>query len=151
MSKVIGLGARLRRLITELDGAVQQAYDAAGVDFRPRFYPAVRALVQHGPLGIVELATKCGVTQPAMTQTVQELRRAGLVVSSVSQDRRSRLIELSDSGRVVVTSLDRIWAAVEGAARELDDELPCSLSGTVDEALEALSRTPFTIRIERHL
>jgi DNA-binding MarR family transcriptional regulator len=145
-----GLGTRLRRLILELDGAVQAAYDKAGIEFRPRFYPVVQWLQARGAAGIVELAQACGVSQPGMTQTVQEMRRAGLLVPVDSEDRRSRSIALSAKGRSVAAELERTWQAVERAARELDEELPNSLSGTVDAALAALADTSFASRIERH-
>lgn len=149
MQGTTGLGARLRRLVHELDGAVQATYDALQVDFRPRFYPIVRILQRSPSLGIVSLAEACGVSQPAMTQTIQEMRRAGLIVSVESGDRRTRMIALSDHGRTIAEMLEPTWNAIERAARELDDELPHSLSKVLDDAIKALGTASFSERIAR--
>jgi len=102
-------------------------------------------------MGIVELAEACGVTQPAMTQTINEMRRLDLLTSVRSDDRRNRLIALSDHARGVAAALTPVWEAVERAANELDRDLSHSLSQAVDEALAALGRVSFAERIERNL
>lgn len=144
------LGTRLRHLSAILDAAVQEHYDQAGVHFRPRFFPVVKAL-QAAPAGIVELARRVGVSQPAMTQTVTEMRRAGLVAKVETADRRAHLIELSPFGRNVVDRLSPLWAAVDAAAEELDLEVPKRLSSSVQAALDALQSESFYNRILKHM
>lgn len=151
MSSQLGLGTRLRHLIHELDSAVQDAYDTAGVNFRPRFFPVVRMLLANGAMGIVDLAQASGVSQPAMTQTVGEMEKSGLLVRIPSEDGRSRRVDLSEHGRAIASALQVTWSAVDKAARELDEELPISLFMAVDAALAALQDVPFKKRIERYL
>jgi MarR family transcriptional regulator, organic hydroperoxide resistance regulator len=142
----IGLGTRLRRLIAFLDGDVQALYDELGVGFRPRFYPIVRLLMV-GPATVGELAAGTEVSQPAATQTLQEMRKAGLVQISRGADARSRRVELTAEGRQLAKVLGPVWAAIGRAADRLDQELAHGLSATIDEALEALAETSFRTRI----
>lgn len=146
----IGLGTKLRRLIALLDGDVQALYDESGLAFRPRFYPVFRQLME-GPASVGEIAAGANVTQPAATQTVHEMRKAGLVEINRGEDPRSRLVILSAEGRRLAGELRPVWQAVARAAAALDRELPTPLSATLDEAIGALERTPFRQRIHKEM
>ena len=65
-----GLGTQLRHLIELLDGAVEASYVEAGLNYRPRYTPVMRALAANEALTIGEIAAQAGITQPAATQTV---------------------------------------------------------------------------------
>lgn len=144
------LGTKLRHLSAILDAAVQEHYDKVAVPFRPRFFPVAKAL-QNGPAGIGELAKRIGVSQPAMTQTVSEMKRAGLIAPVASEDRRVRLIHLSPFGREVVQRLTPLWDAIDTAAEELDREVSRRLSLSIDATLQALETESFYSRISKHL
>lgn len=77
-----GLGTLLRKLLEALDGGVQAHYDAHDLNFRPRFYPVAQLLLAKGALSIRALANAVGVSHSALSQTVSEMRAAGLVASS---------------------------------------------------------------------
>ena len=79
MSASPGLGTRLRCLLADLDGAVQAEYDRRGAAFRPKYHPVVRRLLARPAESTGALAASAGVSQPAMTQTLREMTRAGLV------------------------------------------------------------------------
>jgi DNA-binding MarR family transcriptional regulator len=66
-------GVLLRRLIEHLDGAVEQAYVDAGLDYRPRFTPILRALLNDGPASLRTLSARTGVTHSAVSQTVSQM------------------------------------------------------------------------------
>src|SRR5687767_729906 len=117
------LGSKLRRLLARLDGDVQAVYDEMGVAFRPRFFPIVQLLLRNNSCSIVELANCIGVSQPAATQTVTEMKRLGLLSSAKSADRRQRPVQLTASGRELADRLRPVWEAAEGAAAALDAEL----------------------------
>lgn len=140
----------MRRLLASLDGDVQGLYDELGVAFRPRFYP-VFSLLMDGPATVGEIAARTAVSQPAATQTLRELVRLGLVEIGRGADRRSRLAALSAAGRRLSGELAPVWEAVARAADALDNELPNSLSATLDAALAALERAPFRARIRREM
>lgn len=146
----LGLGARLRQLLAALDGAVQAEYDRRGAPFRPRFHPVVRQLMAGGPASIGALATGAGVSQPAITQTLNEMRREGLVAMTVGDDRREKLAHLTSQGEALAEDLRPLWAAIEAAARRLEDDAG-PLSQVVEAATEALRRESFGDRIAKEL
>ena len=67
----------MRRLIDHLDGALEQAYRDDGLDFRPRYTPVIRALMDDGPQTITALAERLGVSHSATSQTVSQMRPPG--------------------------------------------------------------------------
>ena len=144
---MIGLGTQLRHLLASLDGGVQDIYDRLGVEFRPRYYPVVRLLLERESAGVGAIATATGVSQPAATQTINEMKKLGLVERASGEDRRQHLLRLTAKGHELAIQLSKAWKAVDRAARQLDEELPCGLELVVASALAALQRQGFADRI----
>jgi MarR family transcriptional regulator, organic hydroperoxide resistance regulator len=142
-----GLGTQLRHLLASLDGGVQDIYDRLGVEFRPRYYPVVRLLLERESAGVGAIATATGVSQPAATQTINEMKKLGLVERASGEDRRQHLLRLTAKGHELAIQLSKAWKAVDRAARQLDEELPCGLELVVASALAALQRQGFADRI----
>ena len=98
-----GLGTQLRHLIELLDGAVEQAYVEAGLDYRPRYTPVMRVLAEQPSATIGELAALGGLTQPAATQTVALMVKKGLLtVDAGGEDGRQRVVRLSAAGAALL-------------------------------------------------
>jgi len=146
----LGLGARLRLVLGALDGAVQAEYDRRGAPFRPRFHPVVRQLMAAGPASIGALAVGAGVSQPAITQTLNEMRREGLVAVGAGADRREKLVRLTPQGAALALELQPLWTAIDAAARDLETEAG-PLGQVLHAAAEALRREPFGDRIAKEL
>jgi DNA-binding MarR family transcriptional regulator len=147
----IGLGSALRALIASIDGGVQALYDAEGERFRPRFYPIVCLLLRHHVLRVSELADLCGVSQPAMTQTLSAMQREGIVETGAGTDRRERQISLTSAGRAQAERLTRLWTATARAASTLESECETPLAASVARLLVALAGKPFIDRIKEEL
>jgi len=141
------LGTLLRRLIEELDGAVLQSYALAGLDYRPRYTPVVRALLAQGPLTVRALAESSRVSHPAASQTVSQMSAQGLVSLTRGQDARERLVALTPAALAMVPALQACWAATEAAARTLDADLEQPFADTLGRLLDALDQRPFLQRI----
>lgn len=146
-----GLGTILRRLLAALDGDVQKVYDSLGVPFRPRFFPVVQHLRAHGATQVGALSEHVGVSQPAITQTLAEMRAAGLVSSATGGDRRARLVRLTDEGEALSDRLEPVWRSIHRAATTLDAELPMPLRIVLSTALDRLETEPFHARIRQQL
>jgi DNA-binding MarR family transcriptional regulator len=145
-----GLGTLLRHLIELLDGDVEHAYQQLGLDYRPRFTPVVRALMELEPRSIRDIANHCGLTHSAVSQTVAEMKRAGLVSSVADRtDGRARLVQLAPRCRAMLPRLQAQWVATNAAADRLDAELSSSLRATLTEAIAALEEDPFRNRIRK--
>lgn len=143
-----GLGTQLRHLIELLDGAVQQSYVEAGLDYRPRYTPVMRALAQQRSATIGELAQMAGITQPAATQTVALMKKEGLlVVVAGGEDARRREVRLSQQGEAMLPRLQACWQATKRAADGLDADLPFPLSECLAQAIAMLEQRSFGERI----
>ena len=144
-----GLGTQLRHLLELLDGAVEEAYASAGLRYRPRFTPVMRALMACEPCTIGQIAEAAKISQPAATQTVALMVKEGLIASEPgSIDARQRQIRLSPRGRAMLPKLRECWKATQMAADSLDASLPRPLSQSLDEAIKALSAESFGSRMK---
>lgn len=145
-----GLGTQLRHLLELLDGAVEEAYASAGLRYRPRFTPVMRALMACEPSTIGQIAESAKISQPAATQTVALMVKEGLIVSEPgTDDSRQRQIRLSPRGRAMLPKLRDCWKATQMAADSLDASLPLPLSQSLDEAIKALSEESFGSRVTK--
>jgi DNA-binding MarR family transcriptional regulator len=142
----------LFQVLGELDDGIAAAYAELGIEgVRPRFSMALMFLDGEGPMTIRRLADECGVTHSAMSQSVTQMRSAGLVVSAPGPDARSRLVSLTAAGRDVVPALRAEWAATEAALADLEEELPYPPSRVADDLRAALDRRPFAARVLDHV
>lgn len=142
------LGTQLRHLLELLDGAVQASYVDAGLDYRPRYTPVMRALLQEQPRSVSEIAHAAGISQPAATQTVALMVQDGLVtMRPAASDARVRLVRLTRKAHLLVPTLEACWSATQQAAQSLDDEMATRLSDVLEEAIRRLEAHPFSARI----
>jgi DNA-binding MarR family transcriptional regulator len=142
------LGTRLRHLLELLDGDVASVYADLGLPgFRPRFTPVIRVIADSGPVPIRELARMVGVTHSAASQTVAEMVKDGLVVTTPGEDARERVVRLTPKAEGLLPVLAAEWEATVKAAAALEAELSVPLSRVIDEALAALRRRPMRRRI----
>jgi DNA-binding MarR family transcriptional regulator len=95
-------------------------------------------LERHGPYRLSELATKEGVTQPAMTQLVSRLERDGLAQRCADPaDGRVVVVRIADAGR------ELLLARREARARKLSELMSALTPGdraAILAALPALDR-----------
>ncbi len=140
-------GVLLRRLIEHLDGAVEQLYVEAELDYRPRYTPIVRALLNEGPATLRALSTRTGVTHSAISQTVAQMAARGWVVLETGSDARERIVSLTPFALERLPLLERCWAATDAASRSLDEEIGQPLADVLLGALDALQRKPLTERL----
>ena len=134
-------------MIDQLDCAVEEAYVRAGLDYRPRYTPMVRDLLDFGPSSIRGIAQRVGITHSAVSQTVSEMAKRGLVSLQPGHDARERIVGLTPKAVAMVPILNRSWKATNAAVKALEEELSSSLQGVVREAIAALLRCPFGERI----
>ena len=135
-------------VLREVDDGIAAAYAELGIEgVRPRYSMALMFLESEGPMTIRRLADECGVTHSAMSQSVTQMRSAGLVASVRGADARSRVVSLTPAGRDVVPALRAEWAATEAALADLEDELPYPPSRIADDLRAALDRRDFAARV----
>ena len=140
------LGTQLRHLIELLDGSVSQAYEEAGLAYRPRYTPVMRALMEREFVTIGDIATVAGITQPAATQTIALMIREGIVTAEAgAHDGRQKLIRLTEQGHALVPKLVLCWQATATAAASLEEQ--CQISEAVESAIDAIEKKSYIERI----
>jgi DNA-binding MarR family transcriptional regulator len=142
------LGTLLRALLDQLDPAVEQAYRDLQLDYRPRYTPVLRTLMAQGPCRIKDLASACGLSHSALSQTVAAMVRDGWLHASSGDDGRERILQLSPRAQRAMPALQAQWQATAVAARSLDADLGQPLEQVLRDALAALAQRPFAQRLQ---
>jgi len=142
------LGTLLRHLIECLDGAVEEAYLRAGIDYKPRYTPIVRALQALGPASIRAISQHAGITHSAASQSVTDMSKRSLLVIAPGVDARERIISLSPAAEAMLPRVKQQWQITEAAARSLDAELGFSLPEVLQKTLTLLAERSFSERID---
>jgi DNA-binding MarR family transcriptional regulator len=145
------LGSLLRQLIDLLDGDVEKVYIRDGLDHRPRFTPIIRALIDLGPSSIRVIALRVGVSHSAISQTLSQMKKRGLIRFRSGGDGRERIVSLTPKAEAMVPTLEEHWTVTNAAAKALDEELSTPLTKIVREAISALERRPFIERIDESI
>jgi DNA-binding MarR family transcriptional regulator len=141
----------MREIFDRMDAGISEVYAELGiVGVRPRFSMVI-IFLESGPLSIRELAREVNVTHSAMSQTVTAMRTDGLIRSAPGADARSRMIELTASGRKLIEPLRREWFATEAVLAEIDAEVPYPLGQLIGDLRGALDRRSFTDRLRAQL
>jgi len=141
----------MRDIFDRMDAGISEVYAELGiVGVRPRFSMAI-IFLEGGPLSIRELAREVNVTHSAMSQTVSAMRKDGLIRSAPGTDARSRMIELTPTGRELIEPLRTEWNATEAVLAELDAEVPYALGQLIADLRGALDRRSFTERLRARL
>lgn len=147
--------SRLRLLfqvLREIDAAIVDVYRERGQgQVRSRFALPLVRLSRLGPLTISALAEQADLTHSAMSQTVSQMRAAGLVESRAGADGRTREVVLTPAGRDLVPLVEAEWRATEAAIAELEAELPYALSRVAEDVAAALARRTFADRLAHQL
>jgi DNA-binding MarR family transcriptional regulator len=142
-----GLGTLLRHLVELLDRDVEQQYRRLGLQYRPRFTPVMRALVELDAASIGSIARHAQLTHSATSQTVVQMERANLVRVEAGADARERVVCLSRRALNLLPQLKRIWAATRKAQIGLERELAAPLTPLLRQAIDALQCKSFDDRI----
>jgi DNA-binding MarR family transcriptional regulator len=142
-----GLGTLLRHLVDLLDGDVEAVYREQGLDCRSRFTPVVRHLEGAGPSSIREIARASGLTHSAISQTINEMLKKGLVESRPGRDARERIISFTPAGEALLPRLHAVWKGIWAAADDLSEDIGQPLGEILGQAITALGRRPFRDRI----
>jgi DNA-binding MarR family transcriptional regulator len=107
------LGSRLRRLSEGFLAEINRAYQNEGIDFDASWFPVFYLLSKNESLSIKELSEQTEVSHPAASQLITNLKNKKLVASATcADDGRRQLVQLTDSGRELLTQILPIWDAI---------------------------------------
>ena len=72
-----------------------------------------------GPQSISDLAAYLAMDRSTLSRNVQPLVKQGLLNLSPGEDSRTRLIEITDKGREILTAAYPLWQSVQGRVRRM--------------------------------
>ncbi|MDP9078008.1 MAG: MarR family winged helix-turn-helix transcriptional regulator [Bacteroidota bacterium] len=137
------LGSRLRRLSEGFLAEINRAYQNEGIDFDASWFPVFYLLSKNQSLSIKELSEQTEVSHPAASQLITNLKNRKLVTSATcADDGRRQLVQLTDSGRALLTQIMPVWDAILLAMDEvLNNDPACKELLTSISALENAFRS----------
>ncbi|CCH55915.1 transcriptional regulator, MarR family [Fibrisoma limi BUZ 3] len=148
----LAMASRLRRLSDTYWQAVTAIYRESGLDFEVKWATVFILIVRQGPISVMDIAERLGVTHPGVIQVVNELVQRGLVTSEKSgKDSRKRLLSLSPDGEAMVPKLQPLWDAFVAVNRQMLTNQTHNLLQSLQEMEEQLAEKPFVNRVRDHL
>jgi len=125
---VMAFGSRLKRLSDCLFAEVEAIYKSHDIGFSPTHFPILKQLEQEPSLTVVELASKLGLSHPAISKQINKLVKEDWVTKSMDKyDNRRLFISLSQRGENEMKKVEPILAAIkcvlEREAHQIDSKL----------------------------
>ena len=119
----LAIASRLRGLTDLLVRDMTKIYREQNIKFEPRWFAFLHLLNSTNKLSITEIATELNQSHPAVNQVANSLEKEGIILSIKDKnDKRRRIIILSNKGKKLVKKSIYIWEAVNLAATELIEE-----------------------------
>jgi DNA-binding MarR family transcriptional regulator len=114
------LGSRLRRLSEAFLSEINRAYQNEGIDFDASWFPVFYLLSKNSSLSIKELSDQTGVSHPAASQLITNLKNKKLVATNTcADDGRRQLVQLTEQGQQMLEQVLPVWDAVTLAMQQL--------------------------------
>jgi len=123
----LGFGSRLKRLSDTLMRDVKRVYKSLYIDFDPYLFPIFKTISDEGQISTGDLSEILQITQPAVTQFVNTLKKKALVsIKTDANDKRKKLISLSETGTKLADRLQPIWKIMQEELTEFIQREPTS-------------------------
>jgi len=127
------MGSRLSRMSDLCMRTIQQAYDKYQIDFDPYLFPAYHSIAKMNSTTNTELWERLQITQPAVSQTINKLLKKELIeISSDSDDKRKKMISLSEKGSKLFGRVQPLWRAMDQAVKKYTQTPANSLIEHID-------------------
>ena len=139
------LGSRMRRLSEAFLSEINRTYQTAGIAFDASWFPVFYLLSKKESISIKELSDTTGVSHPAASQLVSNLKNKKLLKTTTSsKDGRLQLVQLTKAGRTLLEQIIPVWEAIKLTMEELvhsDQESEHLLTAitAVEKSFRALS------------
>ncbi|MBS1526310.1 MAG: winged helix-turn-helix transcriptional regulator [Bacteroidetes bacterium] len=137
------LGSRMRRLSEAFLSEINKTYQSVGIPFDASWFPVFYLLSKNERLSIKELSDATGVSHPAASQLVSNLKNKKLIKTTTSsQDGRLQHVQLTKAGHALLEKILPVWDAVCEAMEDIAaNDAKCSHLLPALTALEASFRS----------
>ena len=107
------LGSLLRRITDRLYASVDEIYRRQGLDFQAAWFPVLYLLSQNESMSVTEIADAINQSHSAVSQISRKLEERGYSSHQTGEeDRRRRLLNITDKGRGLVRQLRPVWGGI---------------------------------------
>jgi DNA-binding MarR family transcriptional regulator/GNAT superfamily N-acetyltransferase len=152
----LSLATRIKTLGDTMLADGLQIYAGLGINFQPRWFSIFYLLQEHRELPVTEVASRIGLSHPAIIKIIESMEEAGLIESAKnSRDGRKRMITLSAHGEALIPELQPVWKALEEELKEIFAELNIDILGVLEKMERMIQEKPISKRVQeryrRHL
>ncbi|MEM1133395.1 MAG: MarR family transcriptional regulator [Pseudomonadota bacterium] len=138
----------MRRTFERLNGNVTDLYRREAA-FEQRWFSLGMLLAEKGAINSADAAAMLGQSHVAMVQVVRAMEKSDLLQRTPHpDDRRSKLLALTPTGRERLQQVSQISDKVQRAAEKLLAEAAPDFMEMLDALDDALDRQDFAARIE---
>jgi len=117
--------------------------ERSGIPISKPLMMVLRALYEHGPMGVVELGELNHMDKGYVSRSWRSLRSSGFISASESADQRTTTLQLTPEGRDVYRRWRQVNAAIVGQAlREWDENDLGDLVTQLERLLCSFAQTP---------
>jgi len=139
--KGLALGSRMKRLLERMNRDISDIYRILGIDFEARWFSMLYLLKERSPQTITGIADSLGFSHPAVIKLAAEMSRKGLLISAADkQDKRKRLLRLSQKGKEIAVYLEPVWEDIRHVIHELIDSAEHHLLLAIEDVEKLLDR-----------
>lgn len=131
---VITLGSRMKRLSDLLFLQAQEVYDSHSENFKASWFSILATIKTEENIDFKTLANRHNVSSSAISQTMKELEKNSFVKIETGNDKRSRIITLTQKGKEAVEKLQPILSKIQ----EVLSEIIGNDAGPLIESLETI-------------
>lgn len=118
--KELALGSRLKRLSDSFMKDGKRIYKDLYIDFEPSLMPVFKTIYEHKEISVGKIAKSLGISQPAVTQFVNNLiKRKLLKVIPDRNDKRKKKLALTEKGNLTIVKLKPIWKVFEKQLKKI--------------------------------
>ncbi|MBC9797016.1 bifunctional helix-turn-helix transcriptional regulator/GNAT family N-acetyltransferase [Sinomicrobium weinanense] len=113
--------SRFRRISEKLHIDGDKIYKDAGIDFKASWFSVYYVLAKSNePKTVMEITSQIAFSHITVKNIVRELDKKGLIeIAANSNDKRSKLISLSDRGILLLNTLQPLWLSFSGALEKV--------------------------------
>jgi len=117
------LGSRLRKLSERLMLEMGNIYKSRNIEFEPGWFHIMYLLSENEKLSVTQISDILQVSHPSVIQVVGVLEKKEIVtISPDLNDKRKRIIELSDHGKDLLFQIQPFWNMIEQMMAEFLQE-----------------------------
>ncbi len=100
--------------------ALTQIYDEAmrPLGIKSTQFSLMRMIHRHGPITFQALAEKMVLDQTTLPRSLRTIEKDGFVRIAAGEDRRERLVSLTDKGAAILAKAVPVWERTQASVRE---------------------------------